>query len=64
MGGFYSLIGKVVSCDVVFLFNVFVFYEYNGNIDYVVMNGDGVFQIFVFGEGIMEVQLFYYQGGL
>lgn len=43
MGGFYSLIGKVVSCDVVFLFNVFVFYEYNGNIDYVVMNGDGVF---------------------
>jgi hypothetical protein len=64
MGGFYSLTGEAVSCDAVPLSNALVSYEHNGITDYVVTNGDGVFQIFVTGEGTMEVQLSYYQGGL
>lgn len=64
LDGYYSLTGTAVSCEGASLSNVLVAYEINGETGYAVTNGDGVFHIFVSGEGTVEVQLSDYTSGL
>jgi hypothetical protein len=64
LDGYNSLTGTAVSCEGTPLSNVLATYEINGETDYAVTNGDGVFQIFVSGEGTIEVLLSDYQSSL
>ena len=61
---YYSLIGTAVSCEGAPLSNVLASYEINGETNYAVTNADGVFQVYVWEEGTMELQLSDYRSGL